>query len=162
MQENYTQLVEQYGEEVAQSIFNEQKLWEDFNNRLNYLLELVPAMWGYLDGEGGGFFVPLFEKLSDKNLIPTISSLKASAYFAGIDIKEKPNKTYNKKPISQQLRTKVFERDEYRCKFCGDHKDLTVDHIFPESKGGTLDLDNLQTLCRSCNSSKGAKTNDLD
>lgn len=64
---------------------------------------------------------------------------------------------YSKKKIGHELRRKVFERDAYRCIHCGDHHDLSVDHIHPESKGGTLDMDNLQTLCRPCNSRKGTK-----
>lgn len=35
--------------------------------------------------------------------------------------------------------------------------DLTIDHIHPEFHGGSHDPENLQLLCRSCNSSKGAK-----
>lgn len=68
-----------------------------------------------------------------------------------------PTPTYSKKKIGHELRRKVFERDAYRCVHCGDHMDLSVDHIHPESKGGTLDMDNLQTLCRPCNSRKGTK-----
>ena len=64
---------------------------------------------------------------------------------------------YKKAPISPGLRTQVFERDEYRCKHCGTHKNLRADHIYPESKGGATTLENLQTLCHSCNSIKGAK-----
>ena len=67
------------------------------------------------------------------------------------------SRTKKKKDISHSLRKKVFERDAYRCKECGDHRELQVDHIHPESKGGTLDLDNLQTLCRPCNMRKGAR-----
>lgn len=63
--------------------------------------------------------------------------------------------TYRKKPLSQGLRTKVFERDEYRCVHCGTHKELSVDHIHPEVHGGTDAFDNLQTLCKPCNSAKG-------
>lgn len=68
-----------------------------------------------------------------------------------------PSPIYSKKKIGHELRRKVFERDAYRCVHCGDHIDLTVDHIHPESKGGTLDMDNLQTLCRPCNCRKGVK-----
>lgn len=60
-----------------------------------------------------------------------------------------------KKPIPYELRKLVFERDAYRCQTCGDWHDLSVDHIIPESKGGLAKLDNLQTLCRKCNSKKG-------
>lgn len=63
-----------------------------------------------------------------------------------------------KKVIGNALRTKVFERDAFRCVHCAAHINLTVDHIKPESKGGTLDFDNLQTLCRPCNSTKGSKS----
>ena len=65
--------------------------------------------------------------------------------------------TPKKKVIKHDLRRRVFERNAYRCVHCTTHLDLCVDHIKPESKGGTLAFDNLQTLCRSCNSSKGAK-----
>lgn len=62
-----------------------------------------------------------------------------------------------KAKIPGQLRTQVFERDEYRCVDCGTHKDLTIDHVIPESAGGPTEFDNLATRCRSCNSSKGTK-----
>jgi hypothetical protein len=52
---------------------------------------------------------------------------------------------------------KVWDRDDWTCRRCGSHRGLTVDHITPVSKGGTDDLDNLQTLCGPCNSSKGAR-----
>lgn len=60
----------------------------------------------------------------------------------------------------QSLRTAVFERDEFRCVYCGGDvsSDPQCDHIFPISRGGKNALDNLATACRSCNSSKGDKT----
>lgn len=56
-----------------------------------------------------------------------------------------------------RLMIKIIERDGYHCINCGATKNLSVDHIVPISKGGSDDLDNLQMLCRSCNSSKGAR-----
>lgn len=35
--------------------------------------------------------------------------------------------------------------------------DLEIDHVVPESKGGSHDPDNLQLLCRPCNRRKAAK-----
>ncbi len=62
---------------------------------------------------------------------------------------------YRKKPIPEELRWKVFSRDGHKCRHCGSGEMLRADHIIPESKGGEMTLENLQTLCRSCNSRKG-------
>ena len=54
-----------------------------------------------------------------------------------------------------QIKIKVYERDNYKCKKCGASKDLTYDHIIPKSKGGKLSVKNGQTLCSLCNAEKG-------
>ena len=41
----------------------------------------------------------------------------------------------------------------HKCVKCGSDE-VTVDHIVPVSKGGTNHIDNLQPLCRPCNSGK--------
>ncbi len=63
-------------------------------------------------------------------------------------------------PISSGKRKRVMERDEYRCRHCKTHIDLTIDHILAVANGGTDDEDNLQVLCRPCNCRKGTKPND--
>ena len=50
---------------------------------------------------------------------------------------------------------KVFRRDGFKCRACGTDDELTIDHIQAWSHGGSDDLENLQTLCQHCNSSKG-------
>lgn len=57
-------------------------------------------------------------------------------------------------PIPAKVRKLVYERDEYRCVHCAATEPLSIDHIYPWSRGGSDDPDNLQTLCRPCNSKK--------
>ena len=60
--------------------------------------------------------------------------------------------------IPSELRMAVFRRDGFKCVACDSIENLTADHVYPESKGGPTTFDNLQTLCRSCNSRKGNRT----
>jgi 5-methylcytosine-specific restriction endonuclease McrA len=64
-------------------------------------------------------------------------------------------KKFIKRPISAKLRWEVWERDNFTCLKCGARKNLAVDHIHPESRGGIDSVENFQTLCKSCNSKKG-------
>jgi hypothetical protein len=44
------------------------------------------------------------------------------------------------------------------CWYCGKEmgpSKLTKDHVFPRSKGGDNDMDNIIMVCKTCNSSKG-------
>lgn len=68
-----------------------------------------------------------------------------------------PSKRRTKAVISRSLAKRVFERDKYRCVSCGSHIDLSCDHVVPESKGGPTTYENLQCMCRPCNSRKGAR-----
>lgn len=71
---------------------------------------------------------------------------------------ERKTNKYRKTSVSYALRKQIMERDMYRCVYCGTHKNLTLDHIYPEFKGGKTQADNLCVACKSCNSSKGIKT----
>lgn len=64
---------------------------------------------------------------------------------------------YSAAKIAPAKRRYVYDRDSYMCRRCGTLDDLSIDHIIPRSRGGGNEVENLQTLCRSCNSSKGAK-----
>lgn len=59
--------------------------------------------------------------------------------------------------IPDALRLEVYTRDGFTCLHCGTDELLSLDHIHPWSLGGGDTLENLQTLCRPCNSRKGAR-----
>lgn len=54
-------------------------------------------------------------------------------------------------------RIKVYERDEYKCRYCGKQLTrftCTLDHVTPVAERGTNSFDNLVTACLECNSRK--------
>lgn len=59
--------------------------------------------------------------------------------------------------FSPAERHRVLARDGYRCRWCGAADQLEVDHVVPFARGGVTHITNAQTLCRSCNASKGAR-----
>lgn len=101
--------------------------------------EAITWLWRFTDGTGGNVLA----------VIGNVLNLR-------LPRDPRPPKTgYQKERMTPALRKQVFERDAYRCVNCGSHKDLACDHKKPESKGGPTTLENLQTMCRSCNSRKG-------
>lgn len=59
---------------------------------------------------------------------------------------------------STSIREYVKEREQKDvCIYCGNRKDLTLEHILPRSRGGPDTPDNAVWACKSCNSSKGDK-----
>lgn len=68
------------------------------------------------------------------------------------------NKPLNKtRSIPQEVRNIVWARDGGRCVECGGAEYLEYDHIIPYSKNGSNTENNIQILCRGCNSKKGNK-----
>jgi hypothetical protein len=113
--------------------------YEFFQFVVGMLAEAARPVWEQGDGYGGMVRQTIDEVFRDAGL-PDEPPLKSAP---------------NRRRISYALRTEVYERDLYRCVKCGTHRDLSLDHILPWSKGGADTAANLQTLCRSCNSSKG-------
>ena len=54
-----------------------------------------------------------------------------------------------------QLRAYVFHQNAHRCFYCGaQDQGLTLDHIIPDSSGGTNRVANLTAACPTCNTRK--------
>jgi hypothetical protein len=66
------------------------------------------------------------------------------------------NVNNNGVPLSRE---NIYKRDEFCCVYCGYYggkagKNLTLDHVFPRSKGGEHTWENVVTACKNCNSEK--------
>jgi hypothetical protein len=72
-----------------------------------------------------------------------------------------------KKRLPAKLRRLVRQRAKGYCEYCICAEFCvtqlhSIEHIEPESKGGTSDEDNLALACQGCNGSKSNKTHALD
>lgn len=52
-------------------------------------------------------------------------------------------------------RKKIREQWNHKCAYCESEQNLTIDHIVPQSKGGTELTKNVVCCCHSCNQDKG-------
>lgn len=63
-----------------------------------------------------------------------------------------------RKPISTALRTFIFNRDKYTCRYCGEFDyqtdSIEIDHLVPISLGGSNHRLNLVVACTNCNRTK--------
>ena len=64
-------------------------------------------------------------------------------------------------PGARIYKHELYGLQEGKCAGCNYYfpfRNMTIDHIHPQSKGGTDRKDNLQLLCGACNSTKGTGT----
>jgi hypothetical protein len=67
---------------------------------------------------------------------------------------------YNRETIYAD-RIILYNRDMYLCAYCGEEFNknyLTIDHVYPQSRGGKNIWVNTVTSCKPCNVRKGART----
>ena len=64
---------------------------------------------------------------------------------------------YKKLMQNKPSRAMIYKRDGHKCQYCGSTRNLTIDHIFPASKGGDNSWENLVVACMPCNTRKGDK-----
>lgn len=60
-----------------------------------------------------------------------------------------------RKPLPDDVKLFVWNRDDGRCVRCGSNEALEFDHIIPIAMGGSSTARNVQLLCEPCNRTKG-------
>lgn len=75
-----------------------------------------------------------------------------------IVLTESDGKIGRKRDIVPYSRRNVFKRDSHTCQYCGGSKTLTLDHVFPRSRGGKSNWTNVITSCFDCNLAKKDRT----
>lgn len=61
----------------------------------------------------------------------------------------------SQRQIDRRVQWSVFERDDFRCRYCGQREPLTVDHVILWEQGGATVPDNLISACSRCNKLRG-------
>lgn len=69
-------------------------------------------------------------------------------------IANEPRKQANRYIAKTSTRNEVFKLHGKACLCCSTDKNITIDHVIPVFLGGADSIENLQPLCKSCNSKK--------
>lgn len=106
------------------------------------------------------FYSPIANKQQKNNASIVINQMN-QLIEKKTDAELKKKITEKRRKEFQRNRNKLFailiKTNEFKCVKCMKTNNLSIDHIIPISKGGSDELNNLQFLCRSCNSSKRDK-----
>ena len=112
-------------------------------------------IYSYISPKGRNFYEHTYYFSLD-DIIDFLDELTESA-------RQYDQRAAERAKMTPGLRYKIMQRDGFRCRLCGasaaDGAKLHVDHIFPVSKGGKTEPDNLRTLCERCNLGKSARYN---
>lgn len=100
-------------------------------------------------------------RISETEAIETKKVFTKIGLIVGDWLLVSPLEQTQDRPLShiwRSIRNRIFERDDYTCKYCGERgKKLECDHVVPVSRGGSHEDSNLVTACFSCNRSKRDK-----
>ncbi len=132
----------------------------DFSKVLDALSARGIVISYEVDGERYGF-IPSFLKHQVINQREAQSTIPAPQEHArtGVHVHARADDgdeqyKYRGVNIAPALRETILARDGNACRRCGATDDMTIDHIFPQSIGGTHAPSNLRALCRPCNSAR--------
>ena len=155
----YNEIREKISNNVPKLVIK--KAYERLNKELNFKqidfnkIYFPKYVFSYISPAGNSNF--------DTTIILDLENLENFIKFLSDNIKRKESIQGQRDLMTQQLRKRIKERDNYTCRYCHNSISkepnllLEIDHIIPLSKGGKTEERNLQTLCWKCNRSKGNK-----
>lgn len=125
---------------------------------VGHTIQLGGAIW---TGNGKVYIVPLpDEDLVGEHELLTMDVSQWERFLNQSDVLDVrgPGKAILRKSqrqIDQHISWKVFRRDGFACRYCGQERPLTVDHVILWEEGGATVEENLVSACRRCNKLRG-------
>lgn len=138
------QLIDSNKSLSAEEILLKKEL-NDYQKR-SLLTEIHKYSWG--DAEE---LIKISEKAQQKARLDSIKRKvvqKAQEKYGNIPTDD------TRKPIPDDVKMFVWQRDGGKCVKCGHDESLEFDHIIPVAKGGSNTERNIQLLCEKCNREK--------
>ena len=165
--EKKSMMIEKYGEDFEETFTsngNKMLILLSTNTILVWLWYREYWISGFLLFLISNISMFIFDGFAIRKRLRVKSIIKEMEYEQKIEnsIDENEDETpgepvYIRKPIPQNVKDQVWNRDGGKCVECGSKERLEFDHIIPHSKGGADTYRNLQLLCQSCNGKKSNK-----
>lgn len=150
------------------------ELWSYFQNVINwieatfntnkyYRKEMLGLDWGRLYREyGKNIYNPETLEARVKALMEDdeVTEKKGIYEYVLSGESERIARKLSKRTFSNADKRTIYERQNGICPKCGKHyefSEMEGDHVIPWWRGGKTNIDNLQMLCKECNSGKAGK-----
>ena len=126
---------------------------------VGHTIQIGGAIW---TGNGKVYIIPLpDEDLQGEHVVLKMGTAEFERFLNQSDVLDvrgtgKAILRKSQRQIDQWISWEVYERDGYRCRYCGRRAPLTVDHVILWEHGGATVPANLVAADRRCNKLRGS------